>query len=107
MKFSAPQPFQWIASHHLISSGIPNHHRARPIAAFRNGSFEIRIVKRVVLDFYREAAVASAGGNTLWHGPGFEHAFHFQTKVIMQSGRVMLLHNKERRLSLNTSTGFP
>lgn len=92
-------PCAWrITTRNFISAIIPKHHCARAIIAFGNRALEAAVVHGMIFDFDREAAVTSFRWKALRHGPGLENAFHFQTKIVMQSRRGVFL-NHERELA--------
>ena len=48
----------------------------------------------MILDLHGEALVGRIERRPLGHGPGFQHAFHLQAKIIVQARGVMLLHHE-------------
>lgn len=56
--FTAPQLFIGIGlTFHLKCSSIPHHDSARAVVAFRNVSFEIGVVKRMIFGLNRQSLV--------------------------------------------------
>jgi hypothetical protein len=51
----------------------------------------------MVLDFDGKMFLTALPGKSLWQSPRFEHAFHFQAKVVMQPASSMLLNDESRR----------
>ena len=54
----------------LPRSCVPDDHVSGAVVSFRNRSFEIRILDRMVLDFNCQAAISFLRGKALGHGPG-------------------------------------
>src|ERR1700724_4522604 len=46
----------------------------------------------MILDLHSEALVGGIERRAFGDGPRFQHAIHFQAKVIVQAGGVVLLH---------------
>src|SRR5579862_4486237 len=56
----------------------------------------------MIFDLHGKTLVSGVKRRTLGHGPRFQHAFHFETEVIMQAGGVVLLYDEAmRRLLLD------
>src|SRR5690606_33240314 len=73
---------------------VPEHHRAAAILALGDGSFEVAIVERMVLDADGEALVGGVGGGPLGHGPALEYAIEFQAEIVVETGGVVFLHDE-------------
>ncbi len=48
----------------------------------------------MIFDMNSETLVCGIKGRSLGHGPGLQNAVHFQTKIIVETGRVMALDNE-------------
>ena len=94
MQFAAFQGPARIFAQHFIGPVVPDHHRAGAVIAFRNGSFKIRIVQRMVFHLHSKAAVSTLHGQAFRHCPGLEHAFHLQPEIIMQPRGVVFLDDE-------------
>ncbi len=54
-----------------------------------------------------EALVGGVGAGAARHGPAFEHAFIFEAEIVVQPGRIVLLHNEYvARSRARTTRGF-
>ena len=96
MKPAIAQSFQRLLAKHVIIAAVPQHHGPAAILPLRDDSFEGRVFDRVVLDLHRQMLLAFLPGKPLWHGPGFQHPFHFQAEVVVQSARVVFLNDETR-----------
>src|SRR5262249_19903378 len=67
------------------------------ILAFRNYTFEIFVVNRMIFHFNGEMLLTFRPGKPLRKRPRFQDAFHLQPEIIMQSpSRVFLNHELGR-----------
>jgi hypothetical protein len=83
-----------VAFDELVAADIPYHHGAPAVLAFRDDPLEIEVLERVVLGRLREPALVEAVRNTLWYGPRFEHAVHFEPEIVVKVARRMQLDNE-------------
>jgi hypothetical protein len=79
----------------LVCTFIPDHHRSRAILALGNHPLEIGVLDRMVLRPYGEPLVRRTHGRPFGYCPRYQNAVDRQPKIIMQSTRVMFLHDKE------------
>ena len=73
------------------ASAIPDHHRAAAIFALRNGAFERVVFDRMVFDMDGKALFGGVETRAARDRPAFHDAVEFETEVIMQPTRGMLL----------------
>ncbi|MHC2538449.1 hypothetical protein ACVJMY_008018 [Bradyrhizobium diazoefficiens] len=78
----------------LPGAAVPQHDRAAAILAFRDRSFEIAIVERMVLDLDRQPLVVRIERGALRHRPGLEHAVELEAEIVVQPAGVMLLDHE-------------
>ncbi len=70
---------------------VPEHHRPRPVLAFRDDALEGAVLDRVVLDAHGEPLVARVEGRALGHGPAQQDAVPLQAEVVVEPRRRVLL----------------
>src|SRR5579883_735227 len=58
-----------VALYQLISADVPDHHRAAAVLAFRDDTFEIEIVQRMIFRRHGETFFAPCVRRSLRHGP--------------------------------------
>src|SRR5690625_2521242 len=75
----------------LPPATIPEKDSAAAIFILWDRPFEITIFERVILGLDRQTFLARHEAWALGHGPAFQHAIHFQTKIVMQPARIMFL----------------
>src|SRR5260370_26700020 len=75
-------------------AAIPYHHRAAAIFALGDSALEFEIFERMVLRANRKAFFRGNEAGPLWDSPAQQHAVQFQTKVEVNTPRVMLLDDK-------------
>src|SRR5256885_16184572 len=75
-------------------TAVPELNGPAAILALGNGAFEVAVVERMVLDLDRQPLVMRIERRTARHRPGFEDAVEFQTKIVMQPRRVVLLDHE-------------
>lgn len=83
-------------------SAVPDGHRAAAIFSFRNRTFEITVVQRMIFDINGEALLT---GNKAWafcERPAFQNAIQFETEIVMQPSRIVLLNNEVVPFCLRT-----
>src|SRR5690606_29575018 len=90
----------------LPAAFIPEHDRAAAIFALGNGALEAAIVERMVFDAHGETLVGGIIGWALGHRPALEHAIEFDTKIVVETRGVVLLHHETITGRL-ARTGFP
>ena len=78
-----------------IDSLVPHHHRSAAIFAFRNNSFEVCIVNRVIFDLHCQTFDAGIQWRAFRHRPRFQNAIGLKAKIVMQLRRTMFLDNEE------------
>ncbi len=83
-----------LAAFGLPIAAVPQLDRAATIFALGNCAFKVAIIERMILDFHRQPLVVGIERWSLGYGPRLEHAVQFQTKVVMQPGRVVLLDHE-------------
>ena len=59
-------------------------------------AFKVSILDRMVFYLHRQAPITAPGGKTFRDSPGFQHAVHFEAKIVVKASGGMLLHNKRR-----------
>src|SRR5664279_2873515 len=73
---------------------VPQLHRATAILTLGNGTFEIAIVQRMVLDLDRKTLVVRIERGTTRHGPGLEDTVEFEAQVVVQARRGVALDDE-------------
>ena len=73
---------------------VPHDDRAAAVFAFGDRALEIGIFQRMVFDRDGEALLAWVQARTAGHRPALENPVQREPEVVMQSRRVMLLHDK-------------
>ena len=74
---------------------VPHDDRAAAIFALGDRALEIGIFQRVVFDRDGEALLARDQARAAGHRPALEHAVQREAEIVVQPGRVMLLHDKD------------
>src|SRR5690606_36274947 len=85
-------------AYRLVKSFVPFVYQACSVIAFRNDSFEILVIKRMVLHHHGQAFIGRIERGTLGHGPAFQNALHLNTEVVVKSCRMMTLYLKAQFL---------
>ena len=83
-----------LAAFGLPIAAVPQLNRAPAVFAFGDCAFKITVIERVILNFHRQPLVVWIKRWASRYGPRLEHAIQFKTKVVVQSGSVMLLNHK-------------
>lgn len=78
------------------SAAIPQHHRCAAVLWFRNDAFKITVLNRMILDTSCEAFHGGIERRTLRNSPGKQHSAPFQSKIIVQVGGLVFLHNVQK-----------
>src|SRR5437868_12466189 len=73
-----------ISFDYLIGTNVPHHHCAATILTFRNYSFKIKIIDRMILGRHCKPSLLLLEWWTFGNGPGPKNVVHFEPKVIMQ-----------------------
>src|SRR5260370_30263738 len=89
----------------MKSPAVPYHYRSRAIIAFRNFSFEVGVVQRMIFDVYCQALVCVALGRCFRHGPGLQRPIDRQPEIVVQP-RCPVLLNHERVAMLGPGADF-
>src|SRR5215213_2766482 len=100
VQIKSQEPFVVVSFDQLVCSEIPHHDRAAAILTFRNDTFKIKIIDRMVLCRHREPSFVFLERWTFRNGPRLENVVHLDTKVVMQVTRSMLLNDKPAPASL-------
>ena len=72
---------------------VPEHDGAGPIA-IRYNAFKVAIIQWVVFRAHGQALVSGVEARPLGHGPAFKHAVELQPEIIVETARIMFLHNE-------------
>ena len=75
---------------------VPYDHVAGAIISLRYFTLELGVLERVIFGLNREAFIARIHRRAFRDGPGLHHAIYFQTEIVMQAPRVMLLNDELR-----------
>src|SRR5579872_93427 len=86
-----------VAFSELVRTLVPNDDFTGAVMTLRNDSFKRAVIERMILDVHCEPLVAGIERRSFGHGPRRKYAFCFQTKIVMQSRRAMLLHDECER----------
>ena len=87
------QAFVWIAFR-LPMATVPDHDRAATIFTLRDRAFEFVIGYRMILNLHCQPLFAWHQARAARHRPAFHHAVEFETKIVMQSSRRVLLDDE-------------
>ena len=87
----------------LVCASIPECDQACSVLTLWNHSAEVSIGKGMILNLDGQALHRRVHGRLLRHRPTLEHAFRFQAKIVVQTGGMMFLHDKDRLLMRRTS----
>lgn len=68
----------------FISSLIPDNNSSSTIFAFRNKTFKIFIVVRVVFNHHGKPLHFRICGRSFWNCPAFQYPAHLQSEIIMK-----------------------
>jgi hypothetical protein len=79
----------------LICAFVPDHHRSGAVLALGNHPLEIGVLDRMVLRPYGEPLVRRIHRRPFGDCPGYQDTVDRQPKIIMQSTRVVFLHDKD------------
>src|SRR5579872_382005 len=74
---------------------VPHDDRAAAVFAFGDRALEIAVFQRVVFDRDGETLFARNEARAAGHRPALQHAVESEPEIVVQSGRVMLLHDKD------------
>jgi len=94
--------FPWIADGFPRSS-IPQQDRSAAIFAGRNNALKAAVLQRMVLNVHRQPLRGGVKRRPFGDGPAFQNAIEFQTKVVVQMRRGMLLDNERQLLVVGDS----
>ncbi len=75
-------------------AAIPDKHRAPAVFALGDRAFERAVVERMVLDRDRKTLFPGDEARAARHRPALQHAVHFETEIVMEPPRVVLLHDE-------------
>src|SRR4030095_3418388 len=84
----------------VVGALIPDGHCPGPILPCWNRAREGGIGESVVFDLDSQTLVRRIHRGAFRHRPTLEHALHLQAAIVMQSARMVLVHNKKRSSSL-------
>jgi hypothetical protein len=73
---------------------------ARTVVAFRDMSLEFQILDRMVFRLDGEPLITGVERWSFAHRPGLEDAAYLQTKIEVEHGSVVLLHDEAMAVSL-------
>ena len=80
----------------LANPSVPEHDRAGPIIARRDGSLEIGVFDGMILHLNGQALFALNHGHAFGDRPRFQNAVQFEPKIIMQPARRMFLDDEKK-----------
>src|SRR2546426_2156291 len=78
-----------------IRAFVPNQNRAGAIFVLRDDAFEPGVIKRMIFSCKSRALDPRIGGWALRDGPRFQHAFHLEPKIVVQTSCVMFLNHED------------
>src|ERR1700732_2638929 len=81
---------------HFEGALVPEDHLASAIISLRYFALKLCVLERMIFGLNGQALIYRIHRWTLRHGPGFHHAIHFQTEIVVQASRVMFLNNESR-----------
>src|SRR5437870_6649488 len=87
----------------LVRADVPYHHRSSAVFSLGNDALKLAILDRMVLRLHGEAALSQRKRRTFGHRPRFQHAVHFEAKVVMHMAGGMFLHDEPAAVSLLTA----
>jgi hypothetical protein len=78
-------------------AAIPEHDRSAAVFVLWNDPLETAIFERMIFDFDREPLFTGIEARSFRHCPALEHAIEFETKIIVEPARRMLLDDEGQR----------
>ena len=97
MKLAFAERFQRLLTVNVVGPAVPNHHCAAAVLAFRNDAFEVLVFDRMIFHFHGEMFFASVPGQPFRQRPRFQHFFHLETEIIVQTAGSVFLNHETRR----------
>ena len=80
-----------------IHTAIPDDDVACAVLFFRDDAFEGGVIERMVLDLDRQSFLAKLQRWTFRNRPGLEYPVQFESKIVVQPARCVLLHDEQQR----------
>src|SRR5437763_1178639 len=77
-------------------AAVPDDDVTAAVFAFRDDSFEVDVLDRMILDVHREMTSLGIAGDALRYCPADEHPVDLETKVVMHSSCPMSLDDEPR-----------
>jgi hypothetical protein len=78
----------------LVRAAIPDLDRPRAVLTCRDGSLEIAVFERVILDVHGQPPLTALERDPLRNGPTREDAVAFETEVVVEASRVVALDHE-------------
>src|SRR5437870_3708817 len=79
-----------------VRSRIPNNHRSSAILAFRNNTFKLAVLHRVVFRRHGESFVFGICRWPFRYCPRLQYTSGFNSKIVMKSSGIVFLDHKDR-----------
>ncbi len=83
-------------AHRLPDPAIPELHGPSPVLALGDGPFEAAVLERMVFHPRGQMPVLGIEGRPFGHGPGQEDAVEFESEVVVQPARGVLLDDERK-----------
>ena len=81
-------------AHRVPGAAVPEHHGAPAILTLGDNAFKAAILHGMILDLHCQSLNRGVQVRPFGHCPTFEDPVEFQTKIVVQTRGVMLLHDK-------------
>src|SRR4051812_29473699 len=78
----------------FICPAVPEQHASGTIIPCWDGAFKVAILNRMILNMHGQALLFGIQSRAFGHGPGLQHAAHFQPQIVVQAGSAMSLNAK-------------
>jgi hypothetical protein len=78
----------------FIFTTVPDFDLAGAVRTFGDVTFKIYVTHWMIIYLNGQSANTGLGSRAFWHGPTLEYPFHFQSKIIVQTGCVVFLDYK-------------
>ena len=75
-------------------AAIPDHHRAAAILALRDGTLEVVVFDRMILDLHRQPLLAGDQAWSASDGPALHYAVELEPQVVVEAAGGVLLDDE-------------
>src|SRR5437762_10325398 len=78
----------------MPSPAVPDHHRAAAILALRDGTLEVVVFDRMILDLHRQPLLAGDQAWSARDGPALHHTVELEPQVVVEAAGGVLLDDE-------------